>query len=144
MDRLIASALLISVLVVSCDSGNSTVPSSSTNQLVSINFGEVVSLNPNFRVGFKSLLSESRCPRNAACLWVGIANIQLLLLRPTADSIFVPLFIYGGVTQADTNRHISKDTLGLRLTLLQLDPYPEVDSVYAPSKYRALLRVSPQ
>ena len=69
MNKLAASVLVMFSLFASCTSDNFTSPSPTEDQHVTIGFGDIVFLKPNLRAGFKSLLSDSRCPRNAECLW---------------------------------------------------------------------------
>ena len=95
-------------------------------------------------VGFQAMLGDSRCPLDVFCKWEGWARIQLWLHRPGQDTIYLEPFIYGYVFQEDTTAHESIDTLGYRVTLLQLDPYPtdEFNDETQVSEYEALLVVS--
>jgi len=107
-----------------------------------LNFGESKVLMPDIlRVEFQRLLEESRCPSDVICVWEGRARIGLLLQTP-ADSIQVELLLPGFATQGDTLAHQPVDTLGYRMTLMQLDPYPKSDRPTRPSDYKALLKVS--
>ncbi len=107
-----------------------------------LRFGESKVLMPdNLRIEFRQLLEESRCASDVICVWEGRARIGLLLQTP-ADSIQVELLLPGFATQADTLAHQPVDTLGYRMTLMQLDPYPKSDRPTRPSDYKALLKVS--
>lgn len=107
-----------------------------------LNFGESKILTPdNLRVEFKQIIEESRCPSDVVCVWEGRARIGLLLQTP-ADTIHVELVLPGFASQSDTLAHQPVDTIGYRITLLQLDPYPQSDRQPRDSDYRALLKIS--
>jgi hypothetical protein len=107
-----------------------------------LNFGGSKVLRPdNLRIEFQQVLEESRCPSDAVCIWAGRARIGLLL-QTTADSVRLELVIPGFVAQSDTLAHQPVDTIGYRITLLQLDPYPHSQRQAPDSEYRALLKIS--
>ena len=85
-------------------------------------------------VGFQSVITDFRCPIGVICNWEGIAAIQLYLLHVDRDSVFLP---------ASTGRYLSyrnpKDTLGYRITLVQLNPYPEWNKPIVPAEYEVIL-----
>ena len=96
---------------------------------------ERVTLMPDgLEVGFRQVVSDSRCPRSVQCPWAGEGTIRLWLLEPGADSVFVEL----STTQAKS----SADTLGFRIDLSELDPYPESPGRIPLSQYEARLKAS--
>ncbi len=109
-----------------------------------LNLGESKVLPPdNIQIGFRQVLSDSRCPLDASvvCVWPGRAEIRLWLRKQQSDSTFVNLSIAGYITQADTCCHLSTDTLGYRITLLQLDFISRAHS-YSLADYKALLKAA--
>jgi len=108
-----------------------------------LNFGESKILTPdNLRVEFNQIIEESRCPGDVLCPWEGRARIGLLL-QSAGDTVQVELTLPGFATQSDTLAHQPVDTIGYRITLLQLDPYPDTQRPpQRDSDYRALLNIS--
>lgn len=92
-------------------------------------------------IGFDKLLTDSRCPENGICVWAGEAQVRLWLRKPAAERTFVTATIAGYVTAESTSSHASVDTLGYRITLLQLDPYPNTNRERREADYRALFNV---
>lgn len=83
---------------------------------------------------FDSLMTDSRCPTGTTCVWEGNATIGVSLYQ-------------GDVRHALTlNTHptFATDTTlaALTVALLDLRPYPHVDSTYGAAHYTARLFVS--
>ncbi len=97
------------------------------------------------QIGFDRVLSDTRCPREIECdPTIGLATIQLWLWQPPEDTAWVEVSIPAYVYKSDTDRHESVDALGYRITLMQLDPYPEWNRHHRPADpadYKALLVV---
>ena len=139
--RLLKFSLLFSLFFFSCEDNLVIVPDHSTEEVFALKVNESKMLRDNkLTIGFQSVVDDSRCPVDALCFWTGIAQIRLWLLKPGMDSIFVDSQISGYVLQGDTCCHSSRDTVGYRITLLQLDPYPHIDSIMQFSSYQALLK----
>jgi len=133
-------SLLLLFVFISCDAILN--PVANLDEPFWLEFGQVKVLPPdNLRIEFRQLLEESRCPSDVICVWEGRARIGLLLQTP-ADSIQVELLLPGFATQADTLAHQPVDTLGYRMTLMQLDPYPNTQRRPQNSDYKALLKIS--
>ncbi len=140
MKRLILLSLLI---WVACTEPNSAEPEPdkvdpNSNPVDSISYGEPFALEWNestsvggdgLVVGFKEVLGDSRCPLNADCVWQGQARIRLWLAEPGMDTLYLEPFIYGYVSAADTGSHKQVFSERFNATLLQLDPYPDADSI---------------
>ncbi|MFC1483941.1 hypothetical protein ACFL6Q_02690 [Candidatus Neomarinimicrobiota bacterium] len=94
-------------------------------------------------IGFKRVIGDSRCRLEVVCCWAGQARICLWLLEPGADTIYVEPFIDGYVFQDDFDSHKRVFTEKYVVTLMQLDPYPSLDTLtYAPERDTALISVS--
>ncbi len=91
---------------------------------------------------FKELLGDSRCPLEVMCFWEGRADLRVGLHKPGADEIDLQLSIDGYVSREDTARQSHVDTLGYRIKLLQLDPYPRWPSQHTAEQYVAHLTVT--
>lgn len=74
-----------------------------------------------FRVRFVSLLSDSRCPRNVACVWAGQAQISVVARHIDDESPALTLTIVGEQPQNDTR--LAKWS-GYTVEFKALTPYP--------------------
>lgn len=74
-----------------------------------------------FRARFVSLLGDSRCPRNVACVWAGQAQISVVASHLNDESPPLTLTIVGEGAQNDTR--LAKWS-GYTIELKRLVPYP--------------------
>ena len=95
----------------------------------------------NLIVGFSELVGDSRCPEDVVCVLAGEAEIELWLLKPAQDTTFLSLTIPAYVT-AESERHVSTDTLDYRIKLQQLEPYPNTSRQNRLFDYEALLVIA--
>lgn len=136
-------SLLVLLLLISCEDNLSVVRDETFNDPFSLKVGETVRLQPdNLIVGFQKVINDSRCPSNARCIWEGIADLQLWILKLGLDTAYVKASIYGYVTKSSTDRHLAVEVLGYRMTVLQLDPYPGTHIDSSLPNYVATIRVS--
>ena len=136
---------ILLLIIESCKNDTSIVSSGSFGNTFTLKVGQTVTIQPgNLKVGFERVASDSRCPTGAMCFWEGMAQLRLWLLPPGTDTVFVQSTISGYVTQSDTCCHKYVDTVGYRVKLMQLDPYPRIDGPLPPesSDYIAYLQVS--
>ncbi len=136
--------IIILLIVVFCSCQDIIVNSDpEIDKAFWLKYGESKILQPaNLEVGFQQILEESRCASDVVCVWEGRARVRLWVLQGQADSTFVDTVISGYVTEAHTDGHVSQDTLGYRVTLMQLDPYPVSTENPEQSEYKALLKIS--
>jgi len=78
------------------------------------------------RVCFDSLIEDSRCPRNAICIWEGAARVKLSLIVNGQQESFE-------LSTLNRSPHYRTDTvvLGYRVQLKNVYPYPG-DTPYPP------------
>lgn len=92
-------------------------------------------------LSFKKVISDERCPKSICYLCYGsIASIQVFLAHQK-ETATISLTILGCGTN-DDYCYQPKDTLGYRICLLRLDPYPTGNTPINPSNYTATLKVS--
>ena len=133
---------LLCVLAISCSEAPTDLSNQHTDQPFLLRLGETVNIKPyNLQLCFDSVLTDSRCPTGVVCFWEGEAKIQLWLTDRGSQKIFTNLTIRGYVGINDSLRHHYVDTLGYRITLMQLDPYPHYPIPNDYTKYRATLLV---
>jgi len=113
----------LSVVSISCDDDTSVV--APVFSPVTLKYGQsAIIQSENVELKLDSIIHDSRCPPNAYCIWGGMAEIRLRLIKLPVDTHYVILPILLGVHKNDSDSHIQIDTLGFHITLLQLDPYP--------------------
>ena len=135
--------LLFLILFTTCDNEESENIYVNINETFTLKCGESVIVKPdNLDLGFYEVISDSRCPTNLRCFWEGISEIKVWICEPGQSAKFIKLPIYGYVTYEDTIRHVSVDTLGYQLSLLQLDPYPDEFEERDYSEYEATIFIS--
>jgi hypothetical protein len=134
---------LLFVFALSCRETPADLSNQNIDQPFLLRVGENVNIKPyNLQLCFDSVLSDSRCPTGVVCFWEGEAKIKLWLMKSGSHKIFTNLTISGYVEINDSLRHQYVDTLGYRIKLMQLDPYPCHPIPNDFSKYRATLNVS--
>lgn len=73
----------------------------------------------NLRLCYDSLISDSRCPANAMCIWQGTATAKFSLTKDHETKTFV-------LSTIDMSPTYKKDTvlMGYKIEFVNLTPYP--------------------
>lgn len=101
-----------------------------------LRFGETAIIDPgSVEVTFTRLVSDSRCPSDVLCIWEGEAVIELRFVVDLVDTHLVNATVHGGGWQGGWPPLVTLDTLGYRIALLDLDPYP-VSTITIPDSER--------
>jgi hypothetical protein len=117
-----------------CDEKAPTGPGVPINQQFTLAPGEAVVIDGTpLRVQFMRVLSDSRCPADALCIQVGDATVHVRVLEGTRTSDYD---LHTANSQQSTIEHD-----GMRISLVQLQPYPFSSRTVRPSDYRATLEV---
>ena len=134
-------SLVVTLLTFGCTSP--TVPSVDQGSPFTVGIEKSVYV-PSLKLSltFADVINDGRCPLNVYCLSAGAARIELSLLPMGSQSIRIFPYILGGVTKENNVGQRSIDTLGLRITLMQLDPYPRTDTSFSRSDYVATIKVT--
>ena len=77
-----------------------------------------------YTVTFQRRISDGRCPQNANCVQLGEAQVLLRILndnRPSEHVVRVPGLVFADSREGS---HSWIETRGIRLTPLELSPYP--------------------
>jgi hypothetical protein len=82
--------------------------------------------------------SESRCPKGAACVWEGEGIVDLTIENAEGDVAEALPVIRPG-RDPDRFTWLKSYALGYRITLLSLEPYPDISHPSEPEDYTALL-----
>lgn len=95
---------------------------------------EVVVRGEKLRIAFRSIVSESRCPNGAACVWVGNAAIAIEVAKRNKRQISATLNTLLEPTAIDYK--------GFKITLVALSPHPTIKGPIDPEDYVATMAVA--
>lgn len=87
-----------------------------------------------FSLKVDTVINDSRCPKGAQCVWEGDAGVVFdLIFNGSKHSAFT----------LHTNTNFKTDTVvdNVRFTLLELQPYPVLNTTIKPEDYVAKLLV---
>jgi hypothetical protein len=103
---------------------------------VVLGYGDEVAVNGSVvRVAFGQVLSDSRCPVDAVCVWMGNAEVEVGIRAGMG-----PTFPLRMNTSQDPR---FQDWQGIRVTLLELMPAPRTDVRLEPEDYSVRLKMEP-
>jgi hypothetical protein len=128
-------AVFCLLAATACDEKAATGPTVPINQQFTVAAGEVaVVQDAGVRVQFVRVTGDSRCPADAVCIQGGdaIVHVRVIDSSGTRDHE-----LHTGDSSRATASH--RD---LRLTLVQLQPYPFSSRPIRDEDYRATLQVS--
>jgi hypothetical protein len=81
------------------------------------------------RLCYDSLVNESRCPADAVCFWAGIAYVKMSLHLDGAEYLL-------RLSTSDNRPYLQViDTLGYRIQLLEVHPYPNFSSTSEKNRF---------
>lgn len=130
----LAIAILCLLAVTACDEGVSG-PTVSIDQRFTLAPGEVASIaSTDVRLQFLRVTGDSRCPADAVCIQGGDAIVEV---RASGQGAATTLELHTG----DGSR-ASAPYGGLRIELVELQPYPFSSRTIAEGDYRATLRAT--
>lgn len=94
----------------------------------------------NLRLCFDSLITDSRCPANAMCIWQGTATAKFSFTKDNETKTFV-------LSTLDMPPTYTKDTvlMGYKIEFVNLSPYPGTVPMPVPDdKIKAELKITKQ
>jgi hypothetical protein len=129
-----ATLLLCLVALTRCDEKAPTGPTVPLDQRVTLARGETGVLEgSSVRIQFVGVTTDSRCPADAVCIQAGEAVTQFR----TTDG--------GNTADYELSTNPSRASVtqrGLRITLVELQPYPFASKPTQPDDYRATVVVT--
>jgi hypothetical protein len=130
----LATLLFCLLAAAACDE-SPTGPTVSLDARFTLAPGETASISGHgVRLRFEGVTGDSRCPADALCIQGGDAVVKL---QATGDGGSLSLDLHTG----DASR--ASVTYGnVKVTLVELQPYPFSSRTIAPGDYRATLVVS--
>lgn len=119
-----------------CYCNNYEDPVIRSDEAVGISYGTTYCCpDSRIRLTFDSLYGDGRCPIGLYCIWEGNARVHFTLEdKKDGTSEFILNTFSGELT--DTTIH------GVRIELINLEPYPVVDVDYQPKHYTAIVHIS--
>jgi hypothetical protein len=73
-------------------------------------------------VTFKRISEDSRCPKEVNCIWAGVAVAEIEVMGTATRPMTLSL---ASMDNKGRNYHQSADFNGYRITLTEVNPYPE-------------------
>ena len=120
-----------------CDEKSPLAPSVPLNQQFTLAHNETAAVDgTNVSVQFVDVTGDSRCPADAVCIQGGDAIVHV---RAFDSSDASRLELHTGDSSRASGVHKQ-----LRISLVQLQPYPFSNRTIAPDEYRATLTVTRQ
>jgi hypothetical protein len=131
----VAVALVCLFAVSACDEHTVTGPAVPLNEQFQLAPGEVAAFEEtSARLQFVEVTGDSRCPADAVCIQGGDAIVHVRVVDRRGVS--------GYELHTGDARLASASHRDLRITLVQLEPYPFSSHPIDPSEYRATLLVT--
>ncbi|GAB3324964.1 hypothetical protein GCM10027299_22600 [Larkinella ripae] len=116
--------LLVGLLAVGCERDNQVVTPTEENKPVTVKVNQSARIKQNVSLNVDSI-TDSRCPANALCVWLGNAQVKFTLKNDTqAQSGELCI---GQCGQQQKNRDAITVLLGsesYEVTLSDVQPYP--------------------
>jgi hypothetical protein len=128
---------VILVALLACDEGARPVanPDHVLGDELTLKVGETAHVT-GIPLTFTAVLSDSRCPGDVVCVWSGNAEAEIAVGPPEST--------YGPTHRLILNSTVGPregTALGLRLTLIELEPWPVSTRQIPPEDYVITLRV---
>lgn len=122
------------VLMTACDEKGPTGPTVTLNQQFTLAPGELATVqDTSVRIQFLAVANDSRCPADALCIHGGDALVQIRV----RDDRVNDYELHTGDSSRATVTHN-----GLRIALMQVQPYPFSSRTIGAEDYRATFTVS--
>lgn len=91
--------------------------------IIYFNEGENRFLNKyQMNVTFKRISEDSRCPKDVNCIWAGVAVAEIEVMGTATRPVTLSL---ASLDNKGRNYHQSADFNGYKITLMEVNPYPE-------------------
>jgi hypothetical protein len=133
MLRSAALALLLATTPTACGSASPTQPPPVDlgTEATLAPGGAVVVKEKDIQIGFVEVTEDSRCPRDATCVWAGEVKVQLTLRRDGGEP-----------TQREVREGDAAEFHGYKVTLVRVMPYPVSSKTTPAADYRATIKIT--
>lgn len=135
MKKNIFIILFTACFIVGCDDANDI----NYNRDFEIQVNKTLKTSEGtYTLRFDSVMTDSRCPEGAMCVWQGVAATRFTLISAN-DSATFELFTVNLEKQNWSDSVIYKN---LKIKLLKLNPYPSINIKFTYANYRAKLKLT--
>ena len=141
----LCSALLSPGCEDTCSNPTGQVPDDSVpiGSTVTLKLGQSALFTPDsVTLGLIAITQDCRCPLNVYCFWPGIAEAEMWFRKPEQGAVLVHSAIIGSAPAQSEMDYVAADTLGYRVALIDLTPYPIHPGTIDQSEYVAHVRVT--
>jgi hypothetical protein len=83
------------------------------------------------QIGFVEVTEDSRCPRDATCVWAGEVKVQLTLRRDAEEA-----------SKREVREGDAAEFHGYKITLVRVMPHPVSTKTTPPADYRATIKIT--
>ncbi len=90
------------------------------------------------QVLFKTVISDSRCPKDVNCIWAG--EIKILVNIKQTDNIVAKEITFGGLYKENDPEKVLFESQQFTLRAETVDPYPAKDTASIGNKYVLMIR----
>jgi hypothetical protein len=89
-------------------------------------------------VKFNHVVSDSRCPENANCIWEGEATVELLIIKNNKTMFTYSISSHNPIQEFEVN--------GRRFvfTLVKISPYPKLSKHIPEQEYQIEVKIGPK
>ncbi|MCH7762922.1 MAG: hypothetical protein IIB95_04180 [Candidatus Marinimicrobia bacterium] len=114
--RLSIASLILLLFLISCADENTSINRFEGEISLDIHQSKYYP-DADLTIGFRSVLSDSRCPTEVQCFWEGNGKVDLWIKRTNMDTIDFAL--------NTTLEPKAVELLDFKIELRELNPYPE-------------------
>ena len=130
------TTLVLAVLISACDNPNDAGYNTEfTIQLAH----SIKTTDSRYIIRFDSIITDSRCPEGAQCFWAGTAGTKFTLSenneKPVTFDLYIPEYPHLNWNKTFIYKNI-------KIELLQLTPYPSLNSDKNYEPYKATVRLT--
>ncbi|MHB9056334.1 MAG: hypothetical protein ACYC2P_09335 [Paludibacteraceae bacterium] len=132
--------ILLSFIICSCSNMSElgSITSADYNREITVPVkGSVKTKDNRYTLRFDSVVTDSRCPDGAMCVWSGVAGIKMIVSEITLTPKTLELYTLNNGNWSDSA--VYKD---IKIRLLLLSPYPSITEKFQYDSYRAKIVIS--
>ncbi len=129
-------SLLMLLVTIGCTSNKKAV---NPENKINISLGETITIE-NHQVKFVKVLEDSRCPKDATCIWAGRAIVRLEISREGKDTIAKEL-IFGQIKQGESKDLTLFTVEEKKVVGITLKPYPSTENSGSEKEYQLMVSV---
>lgn len=131
--------LLFLFTLISLIGNSQEIPVSSPKIITKVSLGESIIIEKQ-TINFIKVIEDSRCPKDATCIWAGRAKILVKITSEEKETIQKEI-IFGKVKSGESDDLQLFNTSSKNAYAYQLNPYPTSEDTSDSKKYVLLIAV---